>query len=65
MCQVALRGEVVQASNVMHTMNKRSFIDVCLLIALFSILVFVKGSLVLAVWNQTIAAAGDCGIARM
>ena len=44
---------------------KRSFIHVCLLIALFSILVFVKGSLVLAVWNQTIAAAGDCGIARM
>ena len=44
MCQVALRGEVVQASNVMHTMNstppKRSFIHVCLLIPLFSILVF-------------------------
>ena len=37
---------------------KRSFIHVCLLIALFSTLVF-------AVWNQAIVAADDCGIARL
>lgn len=40
--------------------TKRSFIHVCLLITFFN-LVF----LFLAVWNQTIAAAGDCGIARL